>query len=130
MAGGKGKNVLGGELADCSTDPMTGWMRDGCCRSGRDDVGVHAVCVQVTEDFLAFSASRGNDLSTPGPQHGFPGLAPGDRWCLCAARWQEAFEAGMAPAVVLQATHMRALEFCDLDALVAHAVDAPAEGPR
>lgn len=130
MATKRGKNVLGGPLEDCSTDPMTGWRRDGCCQSGPDDFGVHAVCVQVSEEFLVFSASRGNDLSTPSPENGFPGLVPGDRWCLCAPRWTEAFAAGAAPSVVLKATHMRALEFCDLDALLAHAIDAPAEDLR
>jgi uncharacterized protein (DUF2237 family) len=124
----RGKNVLGGELASCSADPMTGFFRTGCCETGGGDVGVHTVCVRVTEEFLEFSASVGNDLSTPAPHFGFPGLVPGDQWCLCAARWQEAFEAGMAPPVVLAATHMRTLEFCGLDDLVAHAIDAPARG--
>ena len=115
-------NVLGGTLLPCSTDPMTGFFRDGCCRTGPDDAGSHTVCARVTAAFLAFSRSRGNDLSTPHPEYGFPGLKPGDRWCLCAPRWQEAFEAGMAPKVVLEATHSRALEYCRLEDLRAHAV--------
>ncbi|MCA9257534.1 MAG: DUF2237 domain-containing protein, partial [Phycisphaerales bacterium] len=90
-------NVLGGPLATCGESPMTGFYRDGCCNTGPDDLGVHSVCVQVTAEFLAFSKSRGNDLSTPNPQWGFPGLKPGDRWCLCAARWAEAYAAGAAP---------------------------------
>lgn len=117
-------NVLGGALESCSTDPMTGFYRTGCCEVGGDDVGVHAVCAVMTADFLAFSASVGNDLSTPAPQFGFPGLAPGDQWCLCAPRWQEAFEAGMAPRVRLASSHLAALEFCALEDLRAHAVDA------
>lgn len=115
------KNVLGGPLADCGRDPMTGWFRDGCCNTDDDDVGSHTVCVRVTAAFLAFSMARGNDLSTPHPEFGFPGLVPGDRWCLCAARWREAWMNGAAPAVVLEATHARALEVCPLDALRAHA---------
>ena len=118
-------NVLGGELASCSTDPMTGYYRNGCCDTGPGDLGVHTVCALVTADFLAFSKAAGNDLSTAQPH--FPGLQPGDRWCLCAPRWQEAFEAGMAPQVVLEATHMGTLEWCSLDDLRAHAVPA-AEG--
>jgi uncharacterized protein len=117
-------NVLGGELVPCSFDPMTGFYRDGCCNSGGDDAGVHSVCVRVTAEFLEFSQSVGNDLSTPMPQYGFGGLQPGDQWCLCASRWQEAFEADAAPAVVLEATHARTLEWCSLDALKLHAVDA------
>jgi len=120
---GRAKNVLGTELQTCSTDPMTGFYRDGCCNTGAGDAGVHVVCVKVTADFLEFSKSRGNDLSTPMPMYEFPGLKPGDQWCLCAQRWQEAFEAGKAPQVALEATHMSALEFCDLPALQAHAVD-------
>lgn len=119
------RNVLGGELQPCSFDPLTGYYRTGCCESRGDDPGVHVVCAIVTDEFLAFSKSRGNDLSTPMPQYSFPGLRDGDQWCLCASRWQEAFEAGRAPRVVLASTHLAALEFCDLDALVAHAVDAP-----
>jgi len=117
----EGQNVLGGPLEPCSFDPLTGFWRDGTCRTGGQDLGVHAVCAVMTDEFLAFSASVGNDLSTPRPEWGFPGLKPGDRWCLCAARWQEAFEAGMAPAVALEATHALALEFTSLDDLRAHA---------
>ena len=119
----KAKNVLGTELQTCSVDPMTGFYRDGCCNTGAGDVGVHVVCVQVTADFLEFSKACGNDLSTPVPMYEFPGLKPGDRWCLCAQRWQEAYKAGMAPKVSLEATHISAIEFCDLEALKAHAVD-------
>lgn len=114
-------NVLGGTLELCSKDPMTGFFRDGCCRTSADDHGSHTVCCRVTSAFLAFSKSRGNDLSTPIPEYGFPGLKSGDQWCLCAARWQEAFQAGMAPKVVLEATHSRALEVCRLEDLQAHA---------
>lgn len=114
------RNVLGGELEPCGTDPLTGFYRDGCCNTGVDDLGVHTVCALMTAEFLAFSRAVGNDLSTPRP--GFPGLGPGDRWCLCASRWQEAFEAGMAPDVILEATHIRALEWVNLDDLRRHAV--------
>ncbi|HMR09182.1 MAG TPA: DUF2237 domain-containing protein [Polyangiaceae bacterium] len=117
------RNVLGTELAECSDEPMTGFFRDGCCNTSDEDVGSHTVCVVMTADFLRFSKSRGNDLSTPAPQCGFPGLKAGDRWCLCAARWQEAFEAGQAPLVVLTATHQRALEVIDLADLKKHAID-------
>jgi uncharacterized protein (DUF2237 family) len=123
------KNVLGGPLAVCCTSPMTGFYRTGRCDTGAGDVGVHVVCARVTAEFLAFSRSRGNDLSSPAPALGFPGLKPGDCWCLCAARWQEALEAGVAPPVVLAATHMSALEFVSLDDLMAHALDRPDEGP-
>ena len=115
-------NVLGTELLPCSYDPLTGYYRDGCCNTGADDNGVHVVCVKVTADFLAFSQAQGNDLSTPRPEHRFRGLKPGDRWCLCAARWQEAQAAGVAPPVVLEATHKRALEHVSLAALSAHAL--------
>ena len=108
------KNVLGTELESCSLDPLTGFYRDGTCRCGDEDVGVHAVCARVTEDFLRFSKARGNDLSTPHPEFGFQGLVEGDQWCLCAPRWHEAFEAGAAPRVVLAATHEAALEHCSL----------------
>jgi uncharacterized protein (DUF2237 family) len=118
-----GLNVLGDALEPCSFDPLTGFMRDGACRTGSGDVGVHAVCAVMTDAFLAFSASVGNDLSTPRPEWGFGGLVAGDRWCLCASRWQEALEAGAAPPVVLAATHAAALEFSSLDDLRAHAVD-------
>lgn len=116
-------NMLGERLETCCTSPMTGWYRTGCCEVGGDDVGVHAVCAIMTDDFLAFSASVGNDLSTPMPAHGFPGLTSGDQWCLCAPRWQEAFEAGKAPQVRMRATNILAAEFCDVDALRAHAID-------
>ena len=116
-------NVLGTPLQTCSTDPLTGFYRDGCCSTGGDDAGVHVVCARVTAEFLEFSKAAGNDLSTPRPEFGFAGLKPADQWCLCASRWAEAFEAGMAPPVVLAATHMRALEWCSLDDLRAHAID-------
>ena len=116
-------NVLGTPLQTCSTDPLTGFYRDGCCSTGGDDAGVHVVCARVTAEFLEFSKAAGNDLSTPRPEFGFAGLKPGDQWCLCASRWAEAFEAGMAPPVVLAATHMRSLEWCSLDDLRAHAID-------
>lgn len=115
------KNVLGTPLEDCSFDPVTGFFRDGCCRSGAEDYGLHLVCSVMTEEFLEFSASRGNDLSTPVPEYSFPGLKPGDRWCLCVLRWKEAFEAGQAPDVVLEATHISTLEFVDLEDLQKHA---------
>ena len=118
------QNVIGTELEPCSFDPLTGFYRDGCCNVGGDDLGVHAVCAVMTDEFLAFSKSVGNDLSTPMPQHGFAGLRAGDQWCLCAPRWQEAFEAGAAPQVRLRATHIAALEWTRLDDLKAHAVDA------
>lgn len=121
--GNRARNVLGGPLAECCADPMTGFYRDGCCNTGPQDHGVHTVCVRVTREFLEFSASRGNDLGTPMPEYGFPGLNPGDRWCLCAARWKEAYDAGQAPRVVLTATHERALEVIPLEALKAHALD-------
>lgn len=118
------KNVLGDDLQPCCTDPMTGFYRDGTCRTGPGDMGVHTVCAEMNAAFLDFSKSRGNDLSTPQPQYQFPGLEPGDRWCLCAQRWQEAFEAGMAPSVVLASTHISTLEFVDLDNLKEYALDA------
>lgn len=117
------RNVLGGPLAECSRRPLTGFFRDGCCHTGPEDLGRHTVCAEVTAEFLAFSKERGNDLSTPVPAFGFPGLRPGDRWCLCAARWREAWEAGKAPRVVLAATHAATLELVDLAALKAHALD-------
>ena len=120
-------NVLGGPLAPCSFRPKTGFFRDGCCNTGPEDRGRHVVCAQMTKEFLAFSRLRGNDLSTPAPQHGFPGLGAGDRWCLCAARWQEALQAGVAPPVVLAATHEDALEVLALEDLFAHAVDRVAD---
>jgi uncharacterized protein (DUF2237 family) len=115
------KNVLGTELQTCGTDPMTGFYRDGCCHTGASDVGVHVVCAVMTDEFLKFSRSRGNDLSTPNPVYQFPGLKAGDRWCLCAGRWKEAYDAGTAPAVVLEATHVSALEFASLEELSKHA---------
>jgi uncharacterized protein (DUF2237 family) len=117
------RNVLGGPLADCSLEPKTGFFRDGCCNTSDDDRGSHTVCAVMTAEFLLFSKSRGNDLSTPRPEYQFVGLKPGDRWCLCAPRWREAFDAGKAPLVVLGATHEGALEHCELDALKRHAVD-------
>ena len=119
-------NVVGGSLLSCSTDPPTGFFRDGCCATGPEDLGSHTVCTVVTAEFLEFSARAGNDLSTPRPQWGFPGLSPGDRWCVCAARWLEAYHAGCAPAVVLGATHARALDVVPIDALLAHAARADA----
>lgn len=114
------KNVLGTDLQTCSTDPMTGYYREGCCNTGTGDLGVHTVCAVVTDEFLAFSKSCGNDLSTPMPQYGFVGLRDGDSWCLCAPRWQEAFEAGAAPQVKLESTHILTLEWCRLEDLKAH----------
>jgi uncharacterized protein (DUF2237 family) len=116
------QNVLGSALVPCSVDPLTGFYRDGCCNTGADDLGVHTVCTQVTAEFLAFSKAAGNDLSTPQPMLGFVGLRPGDCWCLCAARWAEALEAGVAPPVVLEATHASTLEWVTLDDLRQHAV--------
>jgi uncharacterized protein len=116
------KNVLGGKLFLCSQSPVTGFFRDGYCQTCEEDTGSHTVCAEMSEAFLAFSMSRGNDLSTPRPQWGFPGLKPGDRWCLCAARWKEAYDAGFAPPVVLRSTHERALEIISLEQLKEHAV--------
>ena len=116
------KNVLGGPLLPCSMEPLTGWYRDGCCNTDAADAGLHTVCAVMTEEFLAFSQSAGNDLSTPRPAYGFPGLNPGDRWCLCAGRWEEARVAGFAPEVVLEATHAKTLEITMLGHLQAHAV--------
>jgi uncharacterized protein len=116
------KNVLGTNLEICCTSPMTGYYRDGMCNTGGQDFGMHVVCAQVTAEFLEFTKLQGNDLSTPVPEFNFPGLKPGDRWCLCAARWQEAKAAGVAPPVVLAATHARALEVCNLEDLQTHAV--------
>ncbi len=117
------RNVLGGRLESCSTRPMTGFFRNGCCDTGPQDVGSHTVCVVLTAEFLRYSQSRGNDLSTPQPELGFPGLTPGDRWCLCAPRWRQALEDGKAPKVVLRATHEAALTYCDIADLKRHAVD-------
>lgn len=116
-------NVFGEPLRTCSEAPVTGFFRDGCCNTGAEDRGSHTVCVEVTREFLEFSRLRGNDLSTPRPQFGFPGLKPGDRWCLCAARWLEAHAGGMAPRVILRGTHQRALEIVPLELLRRFAVD-------
>ena len=121
-------NVLGGTLQPCSMDPLTGFHRDGCCSTSASDLGSHTVCAVVTARFLSFSQGRGNDLSTPMPAFGFPGLKPGDRWCLCAPRWQEAFLAGFAPQVVLASTDIGALGHCELDDLKRHAAE-PGEAP-
>jgi len=115
-------NVLGGSLECCCREPLTGFYRDGYCRTGPGDHGVHTVCIVATDEFLAFSQAAGNDLSTPMPAYQFPGLSEGDRWCLCAARWQEALEAGCAPPVVLEASHISSLEFIALEDLREHAV--------
>lgn len=114
-------NVLGEPLMPCAIDPLTGFYRDGCCNTGPEDLGRHVVCAEMTAEFLEFSRSVGNDLSTPMPVYGFEGLKPGDRWCLCASRWVEAYQAGMAPRVILASTHEAALETCDLEALQSHA---------
>ena len=117
------RNVFGEPLVSCSERPLTGFYRTGCCHTGPEDLGLHTVCVEVTAEFLAFSKARGNDLSTPRPEFGFPGLEPGDRWCLCAARWREAFEAGRAPRVILAATHEATLDLVGLDDLKRYAID-------
>ncbi len=117
------RNVLGGTLLICSADPMTGFFRNGCCDTAPEDVGSHTVCAVMTDEFLAFSKQAGNDLSTPHPEFGFPGLKAGDHWCLCAPRWQEALEAGAAPKVVLKATAEGALRHCALVDLTRYAVD-------
>ena len=120
----EGLNVLGGPLEPCGYDPLTGFWRDGTCRTGGQDLGVHAVCAVMTEEFLEYSRSVGNDLSTPRPEWGFPGLRPGDRWCVCAERWLEAHRAGCAPPVVLGATHLRALDVVPIELLIANAVES------
>lgn len=117
-------NVLGGELQCCCMNPLTGFYRDGFCQTGPGDYGLHTVCAVMTEEFLIFSAQRGNDLLTPRPEMSFPGLQPGDRWCLCVERWREAKEAGMAPPVVLEASHASVVEFVSLEELMEHAADA------
>jgi len=122
-------NVLGGSLEPCSNDPLTGFFRDGCCTTGPEDVGRHTICAVATPEFLAHQRSVGNDLSTPMPAFGFPGLQPGDRWCVVAARWRQAYDAGVAAPVVLASTHEQALEIVPLDILQAHAVDVPSD-PR
>lgn len=119
---GRAKNVLGTDLETCSVDPMTGFFRDGCCNSGADDLGMHLVCAVMTAEFLEFSKCEGNDLSTPMPMYDFPGLKPGDRWCVCLSRWRDALNAGKAPKVVLEATHISVLEFVDLEVLRDYAV--------
>ena len=119
----KATNFLGEPLAQCCTDPMTGFYRDGFCHTGADDVGTHTVCAILTEEFLSFTKSRGNDLSTPRPEVNFPGLKPGDGWCLCALRWKEAYEAGVAPPVRLEATHAKTLELVPLEILKKHAAE-------
>lgn len=124
LRGDGAANVLGGALLPCSVAPLTGFMRDGCCNTGPADIGLHVVCAEMTADFLAFSSAAGNDLSTPRPEYGFTGLKPGDRWCLCAARWEEARRHGAAPPVFLESTHAAALSVCALHDLRAH---APAE---
>lgn len=116
-------NILGETLEPCCFDPMTGFYRDGHCNTGEDDIGRHTVCVIMTEGFLRFSKSRGNDLVTPKPEFGFPGLRPGDRWCLCAERWKEAHDAGTAPRVVLSATHIESLSVIPIEDLKSHAID-------
>lgn len=121
------RNVLGGELEPCGTDPLTGFYRDGCCNTGPEDLGNHTVCTVATSEFLNQQAEVGNELRGAVPQYGFPGVSPGDRWCVCAARWRQAYDAGVAPPVVLAATHARALEEVPLDALREHAVDVPAD---
>ena len=117
------RNVFGEPLESCSDDPKTGFFRDGCCNSSDEDLGRHTVCSRVTREFLEFSRSRGNDLSTPREEFGFPGLRPGDQWCLCAARWQEALDAGAPPRVVLRATHAATLEIVPLEDLKRYAID-------
>ena len=121
------RNVLGGDLEECGNDPVTGFYRDGCCNTGPEDLGSHTVCAVVTAEFLAHQRSVGNDLSTPRPEYGFAGLKPGDRWCVVAARWLQAYRDGAASPVVLAATHRRALEVVPLTALREHAVDVPAD---
>lgn len=122
--GGNGgaRNVLGGLLASCSTNPLTGFFRDGCCNTGAEDLGRHLVCAEMTAEFLAFSKSRGNDLSTPRPEYRFPGLKPGDRWCLCVLRWVEAHQAGVAPRLDLDATHANTLRHVPLEVLQQYAL--------
>jgi len=121
------RNVLGGPLQPCSGDPVTGFYRDGCCNTGLGDIGSHTVCAVLSEEFLAHQKSVGNDLSTPRPDYGFAGLNPGDRWCVCASRWAQAYVAGAASPVILAATHVRALELIPLEALREHAADIPSD---
>jgi uncharacterized protein (DUF2237 family) len=124
------RNVLGGPLERCGVDPMTGFYRDGCCRTGPDDAGRHTICAEMTLEFLEFTRARGNDLITPVPAYGFPGLKNGDRWCVCAVRWLEALEFAVAPPVVLAATHERALEIVPREDLITLAVDMPDDAPE
>ncbi len=119
------KNVLGGRLIPCSLAPLTGYYRNGCCHTGEEDLGTHTVCAVVTDEFLQFSLSRGNDLITPRPEYRFPGLKAGDKWCLCASRWAEAHRAGVAPPIVLEATHEKTLQYVPLDVLIRHAAKHP-----
>lgn len=121
------RNVLGGALDACGNDPLTGFYRDGCCNTGPEDLGSHTVCAVVSAQFLAHQREVGNDLSTPRPEYGFAGLQPGDRWCVCAARWRQAYDDGAPAPVVLAATHQRALEVVPLEVLQEHAVDVPAD---
>ncbi len=118
-------NVLGVPLVPCSVNPLTGYYRDGCCSTGTDDVGTHVVCAEVTAEFLVFSKSMGNDLSTPRPEYSFAGLRSGDRWCLCALRWVEAWRAGMAPRLYLASTHQKILDYVTMDDLLPFAIDHP-----
>jgi uncharacterized protein len=121
------RNVLGGDLEECGTDPVTGFYRDGCCNTGPEDMGSHTVCAVMTGEFLQHQREIGNDLATPRPEYGFAGLRPGDRWCVVAARWMQSYEAGVAAPVVLASTHARALEVIPLEALRENAVDVPAD---
>lgn len=123
FSGGRQKNVLGGALIPCSVAPMTGFFRDGCCHTSPEDIGSHTVCAVMTNDFLSFSKSAGNDLTTPRAEYGFPGLKPGDSWCLCAARWEQARRAGAAPSIILSATNAACLSVVTLEDLRAHAVN-------
>jgi uncharacterized protein len=124
------KNVLGTSLVPCSYDPLTGYYRDGCCNTDTHDHGTHVICARMTQEFLIFSRERGNDLMTPRPEYRFAGLQAGDRWCLCASRWQEALEVGVAPPVVLECTHAKALEFASIEQLKAHEYNAPAASSK
>lgn len=123
----QGRNVLGGQLESCGTEPLTGFYRDGCCSTGPEDTGSHTVCAVVSAEFLAHQRGVGNDLVTPRPEFGFAGLRPGDRWCVCASRWRQAFDDNAAPPVVLAGTHRRALDVVPLEALREHAVDVPVD---
>jgi uncharacterized protein (DUF2237 family) len=118
-------NVLGSALVPCSYDPLTGFFRDGCCKTDSQDAGSHVICAKVTQEFLDYSGSVGNDLSRPRPEYRFAGLKPGDRWCLCALRWKQAHQAGLAPPVILESTHARALDFVEMEALLACALSKP-----